>query len=199
MPAAAGRRRAGGRTREFDNEGPNVHESLRMLGGKPATELREFPEVVAKRKGARSRTSTTTTRPAAHLRSGRGRRRQSDARPRRRRRKTRRRPRCPDKSAVVFAGGSGAHRADGADDAGAHSTKEGDADDAHRVQVRRLLARALARLVLATTVSIGNEASAMSPSSRTTAAGIIRMGMETAALFAWSTGRILVLPPKRLT
>ena len=41
--------RAGGK-REFDNEGPNVHESLRMLGGKPATELREFPEVVAKRK-----------------------------------------------------------------------------------------------------------------------------------------------------
>ena len=41
--------RAGGK-REFDNEGPNVHESLRMLGGKPATELREFPEVVAKRR-----------------------------------------------------------------------------------------------------------------------------------------------------
>ena len=41
--------RAGGK-REFDNEGPSVHESLRMLGGKPATELREFPEVVAKRR-----------------------------------------------------------------------------------------------------------------------------------------------------
>ena len=118
--AAAGRVvRAGGK-REFDNEGPNVHESLRMLGGKPATELREFPEVVAKRKRGEAvlddddEAGGASTRAAVDVGAKATPARGDDdgedvgAGPR---------------TSALAGGLVGAHRADGADDAGAHSAR----------------------------------------------------------------------------
>ena len=145
---------------------PTCTNRLRMLGGKPATELREFPEVVAKRKrgekpylddddeagGASTEAAVDVGAKATRRRPRRRRRRETTA-PGRRIRAPRRRLR----GRLV-----GAHRADGAEDAGAHRAAEGDADDAHRVQVRRLLARALARPVyVAKTTSIGNARKAL--------------------------------------
>ena len=195
--------RAGGK-REFDNEGPNVHESLRMLGGKPATELREFPEVVAKRKRGEKpylddddEAGGASTQAAVDV-GARARPRPRATTPRRRRRRGRRSCRSALGGRRLRGRLVGAHRADGAEDAGAHSTREGVADDAHRVQVRRLLARALARPVyVAKTTSIGNARKRYVTFEPDHGGwNNIRMGMETAALFAWSTGRILVLPAK---
>jgi hypothetical protein len=190
--------RAGGK-REFDNEGPSVQESLRMLGGKPATELREFPEVVAKRKrgekpymddddeaGGASTQAAVDVGIKPQAAPGHD---DDDG---------------EDKSAVaaadvVFAGGSWAPTA----------------------QTERTTPAPTARPKATPTTPIACKSAVYwrAPShARSTLRrrhrsethekryvtfepdhggwNNIRMGMETAALFAWSTGRILVLPAK---
>jgi len=202
--------RAGGK-REFDNEGPSVHESLRMLGGKPATELREFPEVVAKRKrgekpymddddeaGGASTEAAVDVGSAARARPPGGTPRAAPGRDDDDGEKA-----APggvsDKSSiaganVVFAGGSWAPTA--------QTERTPATTPAPTIQTKcksavYWRAPSHARSTLRRRhQSETNDKRYVTFEPDHGGWNNIRMGMETAALFAWSTGRILVLPAK---
>ena len=191
--------RAGGK-REFDNEGPNVHESLRMLGGKPATELREFPEVVAKRKRGEKpymddddeAGGASTERPwTSAPNRARGPRRPAAT-------TTTERISAIAAADVVFAGGSWAPTAQTERTTPAPPTPK--ATPTTPIACKSAVywrAPSHARSTLRRRhQSETHEKRYVTFEPDHGGWNNIRMGMETAALFAWSTGRILVLPAK---
>ena len=157
--------------RVFDNAGPNVAESLRMLGGgAPAPELREFPNVLAKRKrGEKAYVDDDDEAGGASVESA------VDVGVKRR--ATPVAVRTPAPVAATPAPVAAPPKAC------ASAIYWRAPSRARRTLRRRHASEATEKRYVTFEPDHGGWNN-------------IRMGMETAALFAWSTGRILVLPAK---